>query len=144
MKYNFVWFIVNNKSIINKIDKVSSKVSLRESHHVSNDANGDEQNSQVLPETLSLTKVMCTKIKDHESSEKNKNKVNERNDKNDETYDNKIENDDSGKWTDDSISDSDEKDGIWKQPTTKMMKVKSLMAKRAMKMQTVNLFSTVR
>ena len=48
MKYDFVWFIVYNKSIINKIDKVSSKVSLRESHGVSNDANGDEQNSQVF------------------------------------------------------------------------------------------------
>ena len=95
MKYDFISFIVNNKSIINKIDKVSSKVSLCESHDVSNDANGDEQNSQVLPETLSLTKVMCTKSNDHESSEKNKNKVNKRNDKNDETCDNEIENDDS-------------------------------------------------
>ena len=52
------------------IGKVSSKVSLRESYDVSNDANGDEQNSKVLPETLSLTKVMCTKSNDHESSEK--------------------------------------------------------------------------
>ena len=60
---------------------------------------------------VGYTKVMCTKSNDHESSEKNKNKVNERNDKNDETYDNEIENDDSGKRTDDSINDSDEKDG---------------------------------
>ena len=119
-------------------------MSLHESHDVSNDANGDEQNSQVLPETLSLTKVMCTKSNDHESSEKNKNKVNERNDTNDETYDNEIENDDSGKRTDDSISDIDEKDGTFKTTDDEDDESKNLMAKRAMKMQTVNLFSTVR
>ena len=83
-------YVVDNVAF--KKEKVSSIVPSRGSDDLLNNLNDDQQDSQILPKTLSITKVMCTKSNDYKNSEKNNE--NEQND----------ENDNSGERTDDNIS----------------------------------------
>ena len=85
-------YVVDN--VLPKKKKNSSKVPSRESDDLLND---NQEDSQVLPNTLSITEVMCTRSNDDKNSDKN-NK-NEQN----------ANKDDSGEKTDDDISDGGDK-----------------------------------